>query len=121
MKKNYYWQDLNYIHLKFWDCRKAHNFTDDFAEKHPNFCKEYYKYFNYEKSIFKNPFDVIFYVFRYKLPVEFYFNYTDKPCKTESQAIKRLTREYLGEKMTKTELYNFKNWAYHGLDNEILN
>lgn len=112
---NFYWTDENYIHFKFWDLRKSYNFTKEFCEKYPVFAEEFWKYFDYEESIFKNPREIVLYVYNYKIPVYFYFNFTDTPCYNKQDAIRYLTREYMGE--NKDKLYNYTwMWEYQWLD-----
>lgn len=112
---NFYWTDENYIHFKFWDLRKSYNFTKEFCEKYPVFAEEFWKYFDYEESVFKNPREIVLYVYYYKIPVYFYFNYTDTPCYNKQDAIRYLTREYMGE--NKNKLYNYIwMWKYQWLD-----
>lgn len=112
---NFYWTDENYIHFKFWDLRKNYYFTKEFCEKYPVFAEEFWKYFDYEESIFKNPREIVLYVYYYKIPVYFYFNYTDTPCYNKQDAIRYLTREYMGQ--NKNKLYNYIwMWKYQWLD-----
>ena len=112
---NFYWTDANYIHFKFWDLRKSYNFTKEFCEKYPVFAEEFWKYFDYEESIFKNPREIVLYVYYYKIPVYFYFNFSDTPCYNKQDAIRYLTREYMGE--NKNKLYNYIwMWKYQWLD-----
>lgn len=112
---NFYWTDENYIHFKFWDLRKSYNFTKEFCGKYPVFAEEFWKYFDYEESIFKNPREIVLYVYYYKIPVYFYFNYTDTPCYNKQDAIRYLTREYMGQ--NKNKLYNYIwMWKYQWLD-----
>ena len=112
---NFYWTDENYIHFKFWDLRKSYNFTKEFCEKYPVFAEEFWKYFDYEESIFKNPREIVLYVYYYKIPVYFYFNFSDTPCYNKQDAIRYLTREYMGE--NKNKLYNYIwMWKYQWLD-----
>ena len=112
---NFYWTDENYIHFKFWDLRKSYNFTKEFCDKYPVFAEEFWKYFDYEESIFKNPREIVLYVYYYKIPVYFYFNYTDTPCYNKQDAIRYLVKEYMGE--NKNKLYNYIwMWKYQWLD-----
>lgn len=112
---NFYWTDENYIHFKFWDLRKNYHFTKEFREKYPVFSEEFWKYFDYEESVFKNPREIVLYVYYYKIPVYFYFNYTDTPCYNKQDAIRYLTREYMGQ--NKDKLYNYVwMWKYQWLD-----
>lgn len=95
MKKeiNYYGEEDNYIHLKWGDVRKMYNFTKEFIEKYPSFAREYQNYFSEEKSIFKAPFAVVEYIYKNKLPVHFYYNYTDTPAKNKREIMEYLVAE----------------------------
>jgi hypothetical protein len=96
MKKdniNWYGDTDNYIHLKFGDCVKAYNFTEDFKGKYPQFVKAYEMYWNGKRTAFKNPFQVVSYAFNNKLPVHFYYNFTDTPAKSEQEITSYLLRE----------------------------
>lgn len=91
---DYYSNEADYIHLKFGDVRKQYNFTKEFIEKYPTFAKEYAKYFEFKKNAkFKNPFQIVAYAFRHKIPVHFYYNYTDTPAKSEKEIMEYLVRE----------------------------
>jgi hypothetical protein len=93
---NYYGIEDNYIHLKFGDCCKAYNFTPDFIKEYPQFAEAYAKYFegkNTSYTDFKNPFQVVTYVFNKKIPVNFYYNYTDEPAGDEKEIIDYLLKE----------------------------
>ena len=88
---DYYGDTDNYIHLKWGDCVKAYNFTDDFTEKYPLFASEYRKY--WEGGIhrqFKNPFQIVNYVYENNIPIHFYYNFTDMPAKSQKEIIKYL-------------------------------
>lgn len=94
MKKiDYYGTDDNYIHLKFGDARKRYNFTASFSKEFPKFTREYTKYFDYKESQFKNPFQIVAYVFKHKIPVNFYYNFSDDPATDEGQIMAYLGRE----------------------------
>jgi hypothetical protein len=95
MKKtiDYYGTEDNYIHLKFGDTRKMYNFTNEFIKAYPDFAREYSTYFEGEKGKFKNPFQIVNYVFNNSLPVHFYFNFTDTPAKSETEIIDYLVKE----------------------------
>ncbi len=96
MKKeiNYYGNEADYIHLKFGDCRKMYNFTPDFIEKYPLFAIEYASYFDDKtKSQFKNPFQIVHYVYEKEIPVNFYYNYTDTPAGSEEEIMEYLVYE----------------------------
>ena len=85
--------------------RKRYHFTKEFLEKYPVFSDEFDKYFYYEDSIFTNPLEIILYVYNYKIPVYFYFNFTDTPCYNKQEAIRYLAREYMGK--NKNKLYTY--------------
>jgi len=96
MKKtiDYYGNKADYIHLKFGDARKSYNFTCGFIKKYPLFSKEYAKYFSQEATAqFKNPFQIVGYVYKNKIPVNFYFNFTDIPAENEAEIMDYLVRE----------------------------
>jgi hypothetical protein len=94
MKKiNYYGSEDNYIHLKWGDCVKAYNFTDAFRKKYPQFVKAYEMYWDDDRSAFKNPFQVITYAYNNKIPVHFYYNFTDTPAESREEIIAYLLRE----------------------------
>ena len=95
---DYYGGKDNYIHLKFGDCRKNYNFTSDFIAEYPDFAREYASYFN-GSGKFKNPFQIVAYVYKNKIPVHFYYNFTDTPAKNEKEIMAYLTREnaFIGE------------------------
>ena len=100
MKKkiDYYGDEANYIHLKFGDVRKNYNFTSDFIGKYPLFAREYATYFagnrdEKSNSQFRTPFQVVRYVYENKIPVHFYYNFTDTPAKNEEEIMAYLVRE----------------------------
>lgn len=80
---DYYGNDANYIHAKFGDLRKMYNFTPELRKLYPGFCKEYGKYWDREFGAFQQPQQIVKYVDEYKIPVHFYFNYTDEPATIE--------------------------------------
>jgi hypothetical protein len=90
---DYYGDKDNYIHLKFGDARKMYHFTDEFIAEYPEFAREYSKYWNLEQSKFKNAFGVVGYVFEHKLPVHFYFNFTDTPATSKEEILDYLVHE----------------------------
>ncbi|MDD4290604.1 MAG: hypothetical protein PHH83_05055 [Patescibacteria group bacterium] len=99
-KIDYYGDKDNYIHLKFGDARKMFNFTENFRKVYPLFTKEYEKYWNYDKKCqFKNPFQIVKYVFDNGIPVNFYYNFTDRPAKGEKEIMDYLVGEnsFIGE------------------------
>jgi hypothetical protein len=100
MKKeiNYYGNEADYIHLKFGDCRKNYNFTEEFIAQYPLFAREYSKYFEgsrektYDRA-FNSPFAIVEYVYKHKIPVHFYYNFTDTPAKNKKEIIDYLVSE----------------------------
>jgi len=97
---DYYGDEANYIHLKFGDARKMYNFTPEFIEKYPLFAREYASYFERDNvSQFKNPFQIVAYVYKNKIPVYFYYNFCDEPATNEKLIMKSLVDEnsYIGE------------------------
>lgn len=90
---DYYGDQDNYIHLKFGDVRKCYNFTTEFKKEYPEFVREYTNYFKQEKSKFKSPFAIVEYVYKNKIPLHFYFNFTDTPAKNKKQIIDYLVNE----------------------------
>ena len=98
MNIDYYGDKDNYIHLKWGDVKKAHNFTEEFRKDHPDFVREYASYLN-EEGKFKNPFQIVSYVFEKNIPVHFYFNFTDEPATCRDEIINYLVREqsYIGD------------------------
>lgn len=98
-KIDYYGQEDNYIHLKFGDTRKMYFFTNDFVKDYPGFSREYARYFSMEKSAFRSPFQIVAYAFDNKIPVHFYYNFTDTPAKSREEIVEYLVSEnsYIGE------------------------
>lgn len=93
-KIDYYGDQDNYIHLKFGDCRKMYFFTPDFIEKYPDFAREYRLYFEGGvRSKFKSPFAVVMYVYDHKIPVNFYYNFSDMPATSKKEIIEYLVNE----------------------------
>jgi hypothetical protein len=90
---DYYGDKDNYIHLKFGDCIKAYNFTTDFREKYPKFVKAYDLYWEGKRTAFKNPFQVVSYVFNNKVPIYWYYNYTDEPAGDREEIMNYLMNE----------------------------
>jgi hypothetical protein len=90
---DYYGDKDNYIHLKFGDARKMYNFTAKFKKEYPDFAREYTNYWEGKQSKFKGPFSVVSYVFKHKLPVHFYYNYTDTPATDEKEIMEYLVDE----------------------------
>jgi len=90
---NYYGEKDNYIHLKFGDCIKAYNFTEDFIKEYPQFVKAYKEYFMGKSRAFKNALQVISYIYNNEIPVHLYFNFTDTPVKDREEAVSYFIRE----------------------------
>jgi len=90
---DYYGEKDNYIHLKFGDARKMYFFTNEFMKEYPAFAREYKNYFENEKSAFRTPFAVVDYAYKNKIPVHFYYNFTDTPAKNKKEIIDYLVRE----------------------------
>lgn len=97
---DWYGEKDNYIHLKFGDARKMYNFTPEFIEKYPVFAEAYKNYWDgkkeekdFKKLVFKNPFQIVHYVFEKQIPVHFYYNYTDTPAKDEKEIMDYLVGE----------------------------
>ncbi len=104
-KIDYYGNSDNYIHLKFGDARKMYNFTDSFIKEYPRFAEEYERYWNKEESLFNNAYSIIKYVQDFKIPVNLYFNFTDKPATTK-QAIKWwIENNTISKEFTASNLY----------------
>ena len=99
-KIDYYGDSENYIHLKFGDCVKMYNFTEDFRKEYPQFVKAYEMYWEGKRHAFKNPFQVISYAFNNKIPVHFYYNFTDTPCGDRQEIT-----DYLLQENDKNTLY----------------
>jgi len=90
---DFYGDKDNYIHLKFGDTRKKYNFTKEFIKKYQSFVREYQNYFNWENSVFENPLQIVSYVYAKKLPLKFYYNFTDTPAKSLNEIMDYLVRE----------------------------
>lgn len=91
---DYYGDEDNYIHLKWGDCVKMYNFTDELIEKYPLFTTEYKKYWDNDDTCqFKNPYQIINYVFDNDIPINFYFNFTDTPVYDREDIIEYLDNE----------------------------
>ena len=90
---NYYGKSDNYIHLKFGDCVKAYNFTEEFKEKYPQFVEAYLHYWDGNRKAFRNALQVISYIYNNEIPVHLYFNYTDTPVKDRKEAVQYFIRE----------------------------
>jgi len=90
---DYYGKTDDYIHLKFGRMLKQYNFTKEFKERYPKFTDEFLKYWLDMGDEFKVAMDVAEYVKKHKIPVNFYFNYTDTPAKDIDDVINYLIRE----------------------------
>jgi hypothetical protein len=77
---DYYGDKDNYIHAKFGDLRKMYNFNKSLQALYPKFCQEYARYWSGKYSVFQQPQQIVKYVDENKIPVHFYFNYTDEPA-----------------------------------------
>lgn len=101
MTIDYYGDKDNYIHLKFGDCVKNYNFTNDFIKQYPEFTKRYIHYYrngadkgaSMNKEGFASPFEVVAYVFKKEIPIHFYYNYTDEPANDYDEIIRYLVDE----------------------------
>jgi hypothetical protein len=92
MKKqiDFYGDKDNYIHLRFGDARKCYFFTKEFRNKYPKFVELYENYFSGQgdddpDNDFYNAFDVVNYVYDNKIPVAFYYNFTDTPATSKEE------------------------------------
>ena len=86
---DYYWDQHNYIHLKFGHMWKMYNFTDDFIKEYPDFFHNYCMYFNWEKGGRWSEWDevkICEYIRDNNIPVHLYYNFEDVPYTIE-QAI----------------------------------
>lgn len=91
---DYYGNIDNYIHLKFGDVKKRYNFTKELIEQYPVFVREYSRYYNNEeKAQFKNPFQIVKYVYDNNIPVHFYYNFTDTPATSKEEIMDHLVHE----------------------------
>lgn len=77
---DYYGDKDNYIHAKFGDLQKMYNFTPELRKLYPKFCEQYENYWTGKYSVFRQPQQIVKYVDENKIPVHFYFNYTDEPA-----------------------------------------
>jgi hypothetical protein len=103
------------IHFKFGDARKWFFFTKELQKQYPNFCKEYIKYFDYEKSLFSDPLCIVNYIEHFNIPVKLYSNMADQEF-ADIDAVKEwLCSEYMGQRGN-DDLYNYVDGKYQGLD-----
>jgi len=117
MDESFYGDKFSYIHLKFGDMRKMYFFTDEFRAKHPNFCKEYEKYWNHDETCrFKTPLEIAQYIDMYDIPVQLYFNFTDTPVNNMAEVYAYFIREYAG--ISYDEDGHLRSDYQHGLDGE---
>ena|SRR3990167_7996450 len=96
---DFYGDKDNYIHLKFGDVRKHYYFTPEFVKEFPDFEREFSNYYKMEESKFKSPFAVVAYVYKNKIPVSFYYNFSDTPAKSQKEIMEYLVNEnsYVGD------------------------
>lgn len=92
-KIDFYGDKDNYIHLKFGNAVKMYNFTDEFKAEYPDFTREYVNYWEGKASKFRGPFAIVEYVYSNKLPIHFYYNFTDTPAKSKREIMAYLVRE----------------------------
>lgn len=113
---DFYGENFSYIHLKFGDARKMFFFTEELRAKHPNFCKEYEKYWDYDPTCrFNSPLEIAQYVDLFNIPVKFYFNFTDREPEDMAEVYSYFIREYIG--ITKNEDGSYRS-GFKGLDDE---
>lgn len=68
-----------------------YNFTEDFIKEYPLFATEYKKYWDCDDTCkFKNPFQIVKYVYKNNIPVNFYYNFTDEPATDEEEIMNYL-------------------------------
>ena len=92
MKKeiDYYGEEDNYIHLKFGRAMKRFNFTEKFRKDHEDFSEKYIKYWNEEEGGFESVEELVEEVYQNKIPVHFYFNFTDTPAESKEEIMEWL-------------------------------
>ena len=95
---DYYGETDNYIHLKWGNCIKKYNFTDEFIKEYPEFTERYIDYWENgandgTRKGFKSAFEVVAFAHKKNVPVHFYFNYTDEPAESYEQIISYLVSE----------------------------
>lgn len=98
----------NYIEVKFGDMRKGYEFSSPFMSKYPVFCEEFGKYFDHEESFFQNPLHILMYVEKYKIPVQFYYNFIDEFAKDIDSVWEYFQQELTPEPLDKGEDYLLK-------------
>lgn len=98
----------NYIEIKFGDMRKGYNFSSSFMDKYPVFCQEFEKYFDYKESFFQNPLHILMYVEKYKIPVDFYYNFIDEFAKDIDSVWEYFHQELTPEPLDKSEDYRLE-------------
>ena len=101
---DYYGSTDNYIHLKFGDCIKAYNFTEEFRSQYPEFTQAYEQYWDGSRRAFNNALQVISYIYNNDIPVHLYFNFTDTPVKDKEEAVAYFVSENNKEKIYDWEL-----------------
>ena len=112
-----YGDTQNVIHFKFGDMRKMYHFTKEFQEAHPQFCKEFIKYWERKPSLFSDPLAVVNYIRAFNLPVRLYSNFVDEEFEDFDAAIEWICGEYQGQDRDK--LYQYQGGQYVGLDGEV--
>ena len=83
---DYYWDDANYIHLKFWHMWKMYNFTEEFIKDYPKFFEDYKHYFHNDGEWPRKEWDEIQiceYIRDNNIPVHLYNNFEDEPYTIE--------------------------------------
>lgn len=111
-----YGDSINVIHFKFGNARKHYFFTKDFQTKHPNFCKEYARYFSGETSLFADPLTLVNYIEEFDLPIHLYSNFVDEEFEDAKACKEWINNEYSANR---DKLYKYENGKYVGLDGEV--
>ena len=111
---NYYDGDFACIHAKFGDFRKCYNFPDGFREEYPNFCSEYEKYWECEKSIFVDPMHIVNYIEWYAIPCVLYSNFCDREFADFDAVREWIRREWKVEYDFDEGKYNFQEHSVDG-------
>jgi hypothetical protein len=113
---NAYNSSESVIHFKFGDMRKMYFFTEELQAQHPNFCKEYIKYWNYEPTLLSDPLAIVNYIEAFNIPVKLYSNFVDEEFADFDAAREWICAEYGGQ--SRDKLYKYENSGYVGLDGE---
>lgn len=98
----------DYIEIKFGDMRKGYNFTRAFCQKYPVFCQEFDKYFYHKESFFQNPVQILMYVEKYEIPVDFYYNIIDEFAKDIDSVWDYFQQQLNPEPLDKSEDYRLE-------------